>query len=346
MNRIGVGVIGAGSIAQFHVNAIQAIPDAWVPAIYDINLQTARELADSCGAEPIGSLDELLNREDVQVVSICTPSGAHAEPAIAAAQQGKHLMVEKPLEVTLDRADLIIRAAERSGVRLTCMFPLRYMIGPRYARQACMAGRLGQLALADAYIKWHRPQQYYENSWRGTWKLDGGGALMNQSIHNIDLLQWLVGPVRMVFGQTDTLVRHIETEDTAVAVIRFGCEAMGTIQGATSCWPGDQARVELHGDKGTIVLENGRIVVWKVQDALPDEEQSMLSLEEQLGSGASDPKGFSYEMHRRQIHEFITALREAKPVALDGQEARKSLEIILAIYRSAKTGEPVQLPLA
>jgi UDP-N-acetyl-2-amino-2-deoxyglucuronate dehydrogenase len=345
VKKVGIAIVGAGAIGQYHADAIGAIPDAWVPAVYDANPQTARRLAETCGADCAGTLEDLLAREDVHVVSVCTPSGAHAEAAVAAAQAGKHLIVEKPLEVTLDRADRIIQAAEKSGVKLTCVFPLRYMIGPRHVRQACLQGRLGRLTLADAYIKWYRSQEYYAGSWRGTWALDGGGALMNQSIHNIDLLQWLAGPVKMVFGQTDTLVRSIETEDTASAVLRFDNNAMGVIQGATSCWPGDQARVELHGDRGTIVLENGRIVVWQLQGATAEEESRMRSLEEDLGSGASDPKGFSYELHRRQIAEFITAIREGQPAAIDGWEARRSLEIILAIYDSAKSGHPVKLPL-
>jgi UDP-N-acetyl-2-amino-2-deoxyglucuronate dehydrogenase len=345
VKEVGIAIVGAGSIGQFHANAIGAIPNAWVPAVYDVNQQAALQLAGTCNAENAETLEDLLAREDVQVVSVCTPSGAHAEVAVAAANAGKHLIVEKPLEVTLERADSIIRAAEQSGVKLTCIFPLRYMIGPQHVRRACLEGRLGTLVLADAYVKWYRPQDYYQGTWRGTWNLDGGGALMNQSIHNIDLLQWLAGPVKMVFGQTDTLVRSIETEDTASAVLRFDNRAMGVIQGATSCWPGDQARVELHGDRGSIVLENGRIVTWQIQGAPPEEEDRMLSLEESLGSAASDPKGFSYEMHRRQITEFVDAIREDRPAAIDGQEARKSLEIILAIYRSAEAGRPVELPL-
>ena len=345
MKEIGIAIVGAGTIGQFHANAIGAIPDAVVPAVYDVNPRAARELANSCGADCADTLEELLARQDVQVVSVCTPSGAHAEAAVAAAQAGKHLIVEKPLEVTLNRADRIIQAAAEARVKLTCVFPLRYMIGPRHVRQACLDGRLGRLTLADAYINWYRSQEYYDGSWRGTWALDGGGALMNQSIHNIDLLQWLAGPVKMVFGQADTLVRAIETEDTAAAVLRFENGAMGVIQGATSCWPGDQARVEIHGDRGTIVLENGRIVVWRLQDASAEEERCMLSLEEDLGSGASDPKGFSYEMHRRQIAEFVNAVREDRPVAIDGQEARRSMEIILGIYRSAESGCSVQLPI-
>jgi predicted dehydrogenase len=217
--------------------------------------------------------------------------------------------------------------------------------GARRAKAALEAGRLGKPALADVHVKWYRPQSYYDSSWRGTWALDGGGALMNQSIHTIDLVQWLVGPVTSVFGRTATLAHAMQTEDTAGAVLTFANGALGVIQGATSCWPGDPARVELHGDRGTIVLEEGRIVVWKLADAPPGEEDAMLNLERQDGSGAADPMAIGSEKHRRQIVDLIAAIREGRPPVIEGAEARRAVEIVRAIYRSAATGLPVALPL-
>lgn len=166
---------------------------------------------------------------------------------------------------------------------------------------------------------------------------------MNQSIHTIDLLQWLAGPIDTIFGRTATLAHAIQTEDTASAVVVFKNGALGVIQGATSCWPGDRARVELHGDQGTIVLEEGRITTWKLADTTPEEEAGMLGLEQSQGSGSADPLGISYELHRRQLADLIEAIREDRPPAIAGTEARKAVEIILAIYRSAQTGVPVQL---
>jgi UDP-N-acetyl-2-amino-2-deoxyglucuronate dehydrogenase len=221
------------------------------------------------------------------------------------------------------------------------------MEGVHYAKTALDAGRLGRLTLADVFVKWYRPQSYYDTGWRGTWALDGGGALMNQAIHTIDLLQWLVGPVESVVGRTATLAHQIETEDTASAVLSFKNGALGVIQGATSAWPGDPARVELRGDRGTIVLEEGRIVTWTLADAAPGEAEAMLTLEGQGGgSGAADPMAIGSERHRRQIVDFIEAIRQRRPPRIEGAEARKSVEIIRAIYRSAAADRLVTLPLA
>jgi predicted dehydrogenase len=202
------------------------------------------------------------------------------------------------------------------------------------------------LALADVSVKWFRPQSYYDGSWRGRWATDGGGALMNQAIHNVDLVQWLAGPVASVVGRTARLAHTMETEDTASALLTYANGALGVIQAATSCWPGDPARVELHGDRGTIILEEGRIVVWKLQDAAPGEEEAMLALEQAAGSGAADPMAIGFEKHRRQIVDLIEAIRTGRPPAILGKEARRSVEIVRAIYRSAASHAPVTLPLA
>ncbi|HIC89384.1 MAG TPA: Gfo/Idh/MocA family oxidoreductase, partial [Anaerolineae bacterium] len=245
-----------------------------------------------------------------------------------------------------ERVDRVIAACRQAGVKLAGIFPYRFTAGVQKAKEAVEAGRLGRLTLADAYVKWHRSQEYYDSGgWRGTWQLDGGGALMNQSIHTIDLLQWLAGPVESIFGHTAALAHRMETEDTAVAVLRFANGALGVIEGATSTWPGEPARLELRGDRGSIVLSDGVITTWKLGDAAPGEEEAMLHLEESGGSGASDPMGISYENHRRQIADFVAAIREDRPPAVDGAEGRKAVEIIIGIYRSARSGQPVTLPL-
>lgn len=345
MKKIGFAIIGAGNIAKVHARAIREIPDAQVVVICSRHEEKGRALADLCGAAWTSDYRQAVAWPGVDVVCICTPSATHADIAVAAAQAGKHLIVEKPLDVTLERADRIIQAAREAGVKMTGVFPLRFTAGARRAKEAVAQGRLGRLTLADAYVKWYRPQSYYDGSWRGTWAGDGGGALMNQSIHSIDLLQWLAGPVETVCGRTATLAHLMETEDTASAVLAFRSGALGVIQGATSCWPGDPARVELHGEKGTIVLEEGRIVKWKLADAAPDEEAHVLALADGQGSGSSDPMGIGHELHRRQITDMIQAIREDRPPAIPGEEARKALEIILAVYRSAQTGTIVKLPL-
>lgn len=347
MKSVRFAIIGAGNIAKIHVAALQQIPQAQVTVICNRTPATGRALAATSAADWVADYQTAVTRADVDAVAICTPSGAHGEIAVAAAQAGKHLLVEKPIEVTLPRVDQIIQAAQTAGVVLACVFPLRFAEGVHHAKAALAAGRLGQLTLANVSVKWYRSQAYYDSGWRGTWALDGGGALMNQAIHNIDLLQWLVGPVRSVFGQAATLAhQRIETEDTASAVLTFQNGALGVIQGATSCWPGDPARVELHGDRGSIVLEEGRIVTWKLADAAPEEEQAMLALETQLGSGAADPMAIGSERHRRQYVDLIEAIQQQHPPRIEGAEARRSVEIIRAIYRAAQEQQPVTLPLA
>lgn len=338
-------IIGAGNIAKIYVQAFAAIPDAQVTVICNRTESTGRPLAQQAGADWVPDYQSAVQRADVDAVVIATPSGFHAEPAIAAAQAGKHLLVEKPLDITLTRADSIIHAAEAAGVVLACVFPLRFGEGPRQAKAALEAGRLGKLTLADVYVKWYRPPAYYQNPWRGRWPTDGGGALMNQAIHNIDLVQWLAGPVREVVGRTATLVHNIETEDTAAALLTFASGALGVIQGATSAWPGDPARVELRGDRGTIILEEGRITTWKLADAAPGEESAMLTLESSGGSGAADPMAIGFEKHRRQIVDLMEAIRNGRPPAIQGAEARRAVEIVRAIYRSAAQRAPVTLPL-
>ena len=346
MNAVRFALVGAGNIAKIYAAAFAVIPDAKVTVVCNRTEAAGRALAQQCGAEWVADFHEAVRRDDVDAVVVATPSGTHADIAVAAAKAGKHLLVEKPLDITLARVDSIIHAAEEAGVVLACVFPLRFAEGPQRAKAALEAGRLGRLTLADVYVKWYRPQSYYDGSWRGTYKLDGGGALMNQAIHNIDLIQWLVGSVASVVGRTSTLAHVMETEDTASALLTYDNGALGVIQGATSCWPGDPARVELHGDRGTIVLEEGRIVKWQLQDAAPGEEEAMLALEQASGSGAADPMAIGYEKHRRQIVDLIEAIRTGRPPAIQGAEARRSVEIVRAIYRSAATNTPVSLPLA
>ncbi|MCC6165633.1 MAG: Gfo/Idh/MocA family oxidoreductase [Caldilineaceae bacterium] len=338
-------LIGAGNIAKIYVQAFAAIPDAQVTVVCSRTQATGAALAASCGAIWLPDYREAVTRSDVDAVVVATPSGSHGEIAVAAARAGKHLLVEKPLEITLARADAIIEAAEQAGVVLACVFPLRFAAGVGHAKTAVDAGRLGRLTLADVYVKWYRPQSYYDRAWRGAWESDGGGALMNQAIHNIDLVRWLAGPVASVFGRTATLVHRMQTEDTACALLTFESGALGVIQGATSAWPGDPARVELHGDRGTIVLEEGRIAVWKLAAGTPQEEAAMLGLEPVSGSGASDPLAIGFEKHRRQIVDLIEAIRSGRAPAIQGAEARAAVEIVRAVYRSAQSGEVVKLPL-
>ena len=219
----------------------------------------------------------MLAHPGLDVVCVCTPSGAHMEPAVQAARAGKHVVVEKPLEITLPRCDAIIAACDAAGVRLCTIFPSRFSDANIRLKEAIELGRFGRLTLGDTYVKWWRTQQYYDSGgWRGTWDLDGGGALMNQAIHNVDLLYWLMGDVAAITAMTATLAHErIEVEDTAVAALRFKNGALGTIEAATSAYPGLLKRTEIHGDRGSARVEQDDITLWEFQEKIPQRQRGL-----------------------------------------------------------------------
>jgi predicted dehydrogenase len=290
----------------------------------------------------------MIERDDVDAVSLCVPSGMRADIAEACAAAGKHILAEKPLEVTSERIDRIIAAVDKARVKLGCVFQYRFADGPRRVYDAIHQGRFGKLVLGDAYIKWYRSQEYYDSgAWRGTRKLDGGGCLMNQGIHQIDLLLWFFGAVKTVQAQT-ALVAHkgIEVEDLACAMLTFQNGAMGVVEGSTAIWPGHPARIEVHGTEGSTVLEDGELVAWKFRDERPEDGGILEGIDRgsTLGSGSSDPiKSLKHEGHRRQIADFIDAIRRDRAPAIDGREGRRAVELIEAIYEAARGGSAVTL---
>ncbi|GIW87920.1 MAG: oxidoreductase [Isosphaeraceae bacterium] len=352
MKTYGFGIVGCGMIAEYHTRAINELANARVVAALSRNPDRARKIAEMAGGDcaTYSDPDALLGHPELDVVCICTPSGAHQEPAVAAARAGKHVVVEKPLEITLPRCDAIIEACDRHGVRLCTIFPSRFSPANRSLKQAIDTGRFGRLTLGDTYVKWWRTQEYYDSGgWRGTWELDGGGALMNQAIHNVDLLIWLMGEVETVMAQTATLAHErIEVEDTAVACLRFRNGALGVIEAATSAYPGLLKRTEIHGDRGSARVEQDDITLWEFQDTLPDDQAIRAALvgRSAANSGASDPRGISHVGHREQLAEFLQAIEEGRAPLVDGREGRRSVEVIRAIYRSAQEGRAVRLPLA
>jgi predicted dehydrogenase len=289
----------------------------------------------------------MLADPQIQVVCITTPSGAHAEPAIAAARAGKHVVVEKPLEVTLRRCDSIIEACRKHGVLLSAIFQSRFSPAAQALKRAVDAGRFGRLTLADAYVKWFRTQAYYDQgAWRGTWKLDGGGALMNQAIHSVDLLLWLAGDVAEVAANTATLAHErIEVEDCATASLRFQNGALGVIEATTAAYPGSLKRIALHGSHGSAVLEEDRIVTWDFARARAADKPILATLSQSArgGGGAADPASIGHHGHAAQLTDVVRAIRTGASLRIDGAEGRRSVEVILATYRSAQTGRRVQL---
>jgi predicted dehydrogenase len=339
-------------IAEFHTRAINEIENARVVGAMSRNPANGAKITGLArgGCDFFGDLDALLAAPGIDVVCICTPSGAHMEPAVRAAAAGKHVVVEKPLEVTLDRCDAIIDACDRAGVRLCTIFPSRFTAANRRLKEAIALGRFGRLTLGDTHVKWWRTQEYYDSGgWRGTWQLDGGGALMNQAIHNVDLLYWLMGDVESITAQTATLAHtRIEVEDTAIASVRFKSGALGVIQAATSAYPGLLKRTEIHGDRGSARVEQDDITLWEFQEKVPSDNEVFAAMAAQSGfkAGASDPRGITHIGHRDQLIDFLEAIDAGRDPAVDGREGRKSVEIIRAIYRSAGSGQVIPLPLA
>lgn len=338
---VGFGIVGCGSIGRIHAAAIAAVPGAKLVAVSGRSAGEGPALADRYGARWYPNYLEMVRRNDLDVVNICTPSGAHLEPALAAAGNGKHVMCEKPLEVTLARTDRMIAACERAGVGLAAIFPLRFAAASRFAGETVRGGRLGRLLFGEARVPWWRPQEYYDGGgWRGTWALDGGGALMNQAIHRVDLLQSLAGPVAQVGGATGTLAHErIEVEDLAVGMLRFASGALGSILASTALRPGFPARVALYGTRGAIELEEHAITTWKVEDGSQEEERDVLARFRPSGSGpSSDPMNITSEGHAAQIADMVAAVREGRGPVVDGREGRRAIAIISALYESARRG--------
>ncbi len=283
----------------------------------------------------------------IQAVSVCTPSGAHMEPALAVAAAGKHVIVEKPLEVTTERCDQIIDACEKAGVRLVAIFQSRFHESARLLKQAVDQGRFGKITLGDAYVKWYRSQEYYDSgAWRGTWKLDGGGALMNQAIHSVDLLLWMMGPVAEISAMTATMTHErIEVEDIAIANLKFKSGALGVIEATTTAYPGALKRIEICGSEGSAVLEEEAIKQWQFAKETPEDAmiRERMANSNATGGGASDPTAIGHHGHTKIIEEAVAAISENRPSILDGKEGRRSIELIRAVYESAKTGKVVHL---
>lgn len=346
----GVGIIGCGMIAEYHTRAVNEIDNARVVAAYSRSAANGAKIAGMAAGKGecrvYDDLDAMLAHPGLDVVCICTPSGAHLEPAVAAAKAGKHVVVEKPMEITLPRCDAMLDACERAGVRIAAIFPSRFSAANRLLKAAVDSGRFGRLTLGDTYVKWWRTQEYYDSGgWRGTWDLDGGGALMNQAIHNVDLLQWLMGDVESVHALTATLCHErVEVEDTAVAALRFRNGALGVIEAATSCYPGLLKRTEIHGRDGSARVEQDDITLWSFREERP-EDAGLQGGGNAVSGGAADPRDISHAGHREQIADFLKAIETGSRPIVDGREGRKAVEIIRAIYRSSRTGAAVRLPL-
>ena len=335
------GIIGAGLIADFHAKAIQSIKNAKLIGICSTNPDKARKLAEKYNCRTFKDSAELLQSDEIEVVTIATPSGAHMEPAVEAARYGKHVLCEKPLDISLERIDKMIDAHARAGTILGGIFNFRYHDSLKYLKSAVDNGRFGIISYASIHVPWWRSDAYYKDSWHGTLKLDGGGALMNQAIHMIDILQLLMGPVDSLQAYTAALGHSIEVEDTAAAVLKFKNKALGVIYGSTASYPGQFRRIEITGTKGTVIQVENSFKVWQFADQSGSDIEIFNRFNQiEGGGGVSDPGAIPFEPHAKNIAAFIESIETGKTFEINGTEARKAVEIVLGIYTSAREKRP------
>jgi len=348
-DKVGFGIIGGGMIAEFHARAAAESELGKIVAAADVNQDIAEKFTEKFvpEAKPYGSVDEMLKDPNVQVVCICTPSGTHSDLAVKAARAGEHVLTEKPLDITAEKMTRMIKTCRKQGVKLGVVLQRRSFESSSKIKQALESGILGKLVVGDMSQKCYRSQQYYDSGgWRGTWKYDGGGACMNQAIHGIDLLMWFMGEVETVFAYADHLVRNIEVEDTTVAALKYKNGAFGTLICTTSCNPGENLQINLHGSRGTIMLEDEDITKWAIapgEDEVAEEKPDMLTGGKGDRSGVADPRAISYAGHVFHIDDMARAVIDDREPFCNGEDARKSVDLILAIYKSAQTGKEVRL---
>ena len=343
IRKVRFGIIGAGMISNFHAEAIKAVDDAELTAVFDLDRKRAADFAAKHGVAAYDDLEGFLAKAPIDAVTIATPTGLHGAGAIPAARAGKHVLCEKPLDVTHDKAQSIIDACRDAGVILAPVFQYRFGAGAMTMKRAIEAGRFGRILFVSGRIKWWRSQEYYDSgAWRGTFALDGGGCLMNQSIHTIDLMLHFGGRPDQVFGFTATRTHTgIEVEDNACAVVRFKNGALGVIESSTSCAPGLPLRLEVSGERGTAALEGDAIVEWRFADSEEGDASILDGIKgKSLGDGASDAKAISIEGHRLQIADLCRAILQSSRPGVDAAEAKIPVELICGIYESMKSGQP------
>jgi predicted dehydrogenase len=340
-NPVRFALVGCGVIAPIHARSIAELPDAELIAVCDVIPEKAQRLAETYPADVYIDYHDMVQRDDIDVVVVLTPSGLHAEVGIAAAEAGKHVIVEKPMDVTLAKADALIEACQRSEVKLCTISQHRFDPAIVALKRAVDMQQLGQLNFGGSHTKWYRSQEYYDSgSWRGTWALDGGGALINQSIHYVDLLQYIMGPVEELYSYCNGRAHErIEVEDIAVAAVKFRSGAIGLLEGNTAAYPGFVARLDVYGTNGSVIIENDQISQWHLrsQEPCPVEPEPTGFI------GGTSSKDIWHLSHMRQIKDMIDAIRQNRDPLVNGAEGRKPLEIVLAVYESARTGRPVRL---
>ena len=326
--------MGGGNISETHARAARAIPGLEIAAIYGTNRDRVERFATIHGGTPYLDLDAFLNHKPMDFVAIGSPSGLHSVHGIAAARRGLHVLTEKPIEISTERADELIGAARESGVKLGVMFQDRFKPDIRRLKQWIDDGAIGKPLLIDARVKWYRSPGYYsESKWRGTLALDGGGALINQAVHTLDLLLWLFGDVVRVQARTATMMHAIQGEDTAIALLEFASGAFGTVLATTAAFPGYPRRVEATGTQGTLILEHDRIVAADLRDV---SGRVNVSLPSGDNENVASPVVSDFSGHQAIFEDFVGAIRDNGTPACDGLEGRRSIALVEEIYSVAQ----------
>jgi predicted dehydrogenase len=340
----GVGLVGCGVISSVHFAALQQVPRARLVATCDVLADRAEAAAEKYGAEAAYTdYRELLARPDIDIVHVTTPSSNHHVISIAASEAGKHSFVTKPIDVTLENIDAMIAAAQRGGVKLAAVHQFRAYGSYLALQRAVAEGRLGEIYYGNAFVPWWRAQDYYSDRWQGTWEWDGGGALMNQSVHWVDLLLWIMGEVDTVAGLATTRAHEMETEDIGTAAILFKNGAHGVLQGTTLTYKGMDTRLEVHGSRGNVVITADKISHWDVEG-----EPSLAEAAVQAETSAADPRaglGDAVGAHAVQIEALMDWIEGHGEPLVSGPEARRAVEFNLAVYESQRTGQTIKLPL-
>ena len=340
MSKIGIGIIGTGSIVNTYAKCIEEMDSVELIALYTKSPNRVKQAESEFGVPVFSDMNEFLAHQNINLVCICNESGRHGEAIRASAMAGKHVLSEKPLEVTTEKIDDVIALCKKQNIKLGCVLQNRCSSDYLMAEKAINNGKLGKLLMGNAHINWYRPTSYYSNSdWRGTMEFDGGAAFMNQGIHTIDLLLHIMGSVHSVFGQIKTAVHDIEGEDVGTAILNFDNNALGNITGGTALYPGYPERLEFYGEKGSILMEGGKIVQWNVQDS----PGPKLTADESNGSGAADPTAIGHQNHKTVLSDMVEAILKDRSPMVDGAEARKAVQVITAIYESSKKGNVVYL---
>ena len=343
MSRIiNFGIAGCGIIGATHAQSVKSVPEVGaVAACCDPVPERAKEFAEKYGCKAYDTLEAMLEHEGLDCICVCTPSGMHRDAVIAAAKKGIHSFVEKPLDITKEKLDEIAAAPAKYGVKVGCVFQRRALDIINKVRDAVQGGALGTVFLGEANMKWFRSQEYYDSgAWRGTYALDGGGALMNQGIHGADLIYYLMGPIESVKAYAGTLTHKIEVEDNLTAAIKFKNGAIGNLTVSTSCVPGYSMVHNVHGSKGSISISDDKIVEWYIEG---DESERVTGGKGDL-QGATDPANISVDGHTRLIKDMAEAIRDDRDPMVVPSEGRTAVDLVLAMYESAKTGKEVFLP--